>query len=112
MYQQILCLVRCLKKIHFERKRKKDLRGVIKRLRGVRLWFSHSVVSDSCDPMDHQFPLSVGSPTQEYSSGLPFPSPGDLSDPGIEPPEPPGKQHVGYIKKNWIWVILKETPPQ
>ena len=100
------------KKIHFERKRKKNLRGVIKGLRGVRLWFSRSVVSDSCDPMDPQGPLSVGSPTQEYSSGLPFPSPGDLPDPGIEPAEPPGKQHVGYIKKNRIWVILKETPPQ
>ena len=31
-----------------------------------------------------QAPLSVGSPRQEYWSGLPFPSPGDLPDPGIE----------------------------
>jgi len=29
--------------------------------------------------------LSVGFPRQEYWSGLPFPSPGDLSDPGIKP---------------------------
>ena len=28
--------------------------------------------------------LSMGFPRQEYWSGLPFPSPGDLSDPGIE----------------------------
>jgi len=28
--------------------------------------------------------LSMGSPMQEYWSGLPFPSPGDLPDPGIE----------------------------
>ena len=26
----------------------------------------------------------MGFPRQEYGSGLPFPSPGDLSDPGIE----------------------------
>ena len=32
----------------------------------------------------HQVPLSTGFP-QEYWSGLPFPSPGDLLDPGIEP---------------------------
>ena len=31
-------------------------------------------------------PLSVGFSRQEYWSGLPFPSPGDLPDPGIEPP--------------------------
>ena len=33
----------------------------------------------------HQIPLSVGFPRQKYWSGLPFPSPGDLSDPGIKP---------------------------
>ena len=33
----------------------------------------------------HQTPLSMGFSRQEYWSGLPFPSPGDLSDPGIEP---------------------------
>ena len=32
----------------------------------------------------HQTPLSMGFPGQEYWSGLPFPSPGDLLDPGIE----------------------------
>ena len=32
-----------------------------------------------------QAPLSVGFPRQECWSGLPFPSPGDLPDPGIEP---------------------------
>ena len=36
-----------------------------------------------------QAPLSMGFPKQEYWSGLPFPSPGDLPNPGIEsgPPE-------------------------
>ena len=32
----------------------------------------------------HQAPLSVEFSRQEYWSGLPFPSPGDLPDPGIE----------------------------
>ena len=36
----------------------------------------------------HQAPLSVGFPRQEYWSGLPFPSPGDLPDPGTEPSAP------------------------
>ena len=49
-----------------------------------------------------QVPLFMGFPRQEYWSVLPFPSPGDLSHPGIEPvspalagrfftTEPPGK---------------------
>jgi len=33
----------------------------------------------------HQAPLSIGISRQEYWSGLPFPSLGDLLDPGIEP---------------------------
>ena len=36
----------------------------------------------------HQVPLSVGFSRQEYWSGLPFPSPGDLPHPGIEPRSP------------------------
>ena len=40
-----------------------------------------------CDPMNYiacQAPLSMGFYRQEYWSGLPCPSPGDLPDPGIE----------------------------
>ena len=33
----------------------------------------------------HQAPLSMEFSRQEYWSGLPFPSPGDLPDPGIKP---------------------------
>ena len=33
-----------------------------------------------------QAPLSVGYSPQEHGSGLPFPPPGDLPHPGIEPP--------------------------
>ena len=50
----------------------------------------------------HQAPPSMGFSRQEYWSGLPFPSPGDFPNPGIEPrspslvgrfftTEPPGK---------------------
>ena len=35
-----------------------------------------------------QAPLSMGFPRQEYWSGWPFPSPGDLPNPGIEPESP------------------------
>ena len=35
-----------------------------------------------------QAPLSMGFSRQEYWSRLPFPSPGDLPDPGIEPGAP------------------------
>ena len=36
----------------------------------------------------HQAPLFMGFPRQEYQSKLPFPSPGDLPDPGIKPTSP------------------------
>ena len=51
---------------------------------------SHSVVSDSETPwaIAHQAPLSMGFSRQEYWNELPFPSPEDLSDPGIEPMSP------------------------
>ena len=45
------------------------------------------VVSTLCDPMDcvaHQDLLSMEFSRQEYWSGLPFPSPGDLPNLGIE----------------------------
>ena len=55
---------------------------------------SESEVAQSCptlcDPwtVAHQAPPSMGFSRQEYWGGLPFPSPGDLPDPGIEPRSP------------------------
>ena len=49
------------------------------------------VVSDSfATPrtVPHQALLSMGFPRQEYWSGLSFPSPGDLPNPGIKPMSP------------------------
>ena len=50
---------------------------------------------DPTDCVNRQAPLSTGFPRQEYWSGLPFPSPGDLPDSGIEP-WPPALQ-VGSL---------------
>ena len=57
-----------------------------------KLWkvltVSRSVMSDSLQPqwtIAHQAPLSMDFSRQEYWSGLPFFSPRDLPDPGIEP---------------------------
>ena len=63
----------------------------------------------------YQAPPSMEFSRQEYWSGLPFPSPGDLPDPGIEPRSPtlqadtlpselPGK-HI-YIKPRPYWASL------
>ena len=64
-------------------------------------------MSDSANPstVACQAPWSMGFSRMEYWSGLPFPSPGDLPDPGIEPAtltlaggfcptEPPGKPTI------------------
>ena len=67
----------------------------VKSLSHVRLFATPWTVT-------YQVPPSMGFSRQEYWSGLPFPSPGDLPDPGIEPrspaleadaltSEPPGK---------------------
>ena len=61
--------------------------------------------------MASQAPLSMGFPRQEYWSVLPFPSPGDIHDPGIKPvspalaggffiTEPLGKSPIIY----YIWL--------
>ena len=67
-----------------------------------------------CDPVDCSLPGSSvhGISRQEYWSGLPFPSPGDLPNPGIKPrsptlqadtlpSEPPGKLSRGLNDSWW-----------
>ena len=48
--------------------------------------YGHSAVSSSLQPrgVTHQRPLSMGFSRQEHWSGLTFPSPGDLPNPGTE----------------------------
>ena len=61
----------------------------------------------------YQASLSIEFSRQEYWSGLSFPSPGDLPDPGIKPgypalqtdslpPEPPGNQLYIYIYYSFL----------
>ena len=63
-----------------------------------------------------QAPLSIECSRREYWSGLPFPSPGDLPDTGVEPTtpalagefftsEPPGKP-----KSKYMWVLISYEP--
>ena len=87
----------------------------VKSLSRVRLFVTPWTVA-------YQVPPSMGFSRQECWSGLPFPSPGDLPDPGIEPgsptlqadalpSEPPGKpfgnsfnlsgKPIFWIKNNW-----------
>ena len=97
------------------------------------------VLSDSLQPpwtLVLQAPLSMGFSRQEYWSGLPFPPPGNLPNPGITPKslvssvlagrfftnEPPRKPNyhaqaatnqyphlVGFL---WLWLILHLNVPQ
>ena len=46
-------------------------------------------------PVARQAPLSMGLFRQKYHSGLPFPPPGDLPDPGIEPVSPESLASAG-----------------
>ena len=75
--------------------------------------WSSSVGSDSLEPRGHQTPSSVGFSRQEYWNGLPFPSPGNLPDPGVEPrsptlltdallSEPPGRVPFVYTSLNFL----------
>ena len=57
-----------------------------------------------------QAPLSLGFSRQEYWSGLPFSSPGDLPDPGIEPRLPafqPDSLLTELPGKPLFWVFLQ-----
>ena len=86
---------------------RREVARVIIYIRLVVVW-SLSCVWLFCNPMDYtrQVLLSMEFSRQEYWSGLPFPSPGDLPDLGIEPvspelagrfftAEPPGKSVIG-----------------
>ena len=75
-----------------------EKRVKVKSLSRVRLFATPWTIA-------YQAPLSMGFSRQDYWSGLPFPSPGDLLNPGIEPgspklqadtlpSEPPGKPYM------------------
>ena len=73
----------------------------------------------------HQAPVSMGVSRQEHWSGLPFPPPGDLPDPGAEPAppvspvsasrlfttEPPGKPPNGVLSLHCNYPCAGLAPP-
>jgi len=76
-------------------------------------------MSSSAAPwtIDCQGPLSVGFIRQEYWSGLPFPPPGDLPNPGIEPESPAPLALAGRFfttappgNHTWLGVFLQCHP--
>ena len=95
----------------------------------VLLLFSLSVTSNSSATpwmVAHKAPLSMGFPRQEYWSGLPFPPPGDLPDPEMEPKSPaladgffttesPGKPSFKILIVNFIlfknFANISPVPP-
>ena len=77
--------------------------------RFIQMKINHKVKVKVKWTVARQAPLSMGFSWQEYWSRLPFPSPGDFPDPGIEPrfpalqadalpSEPPGKALQMYEK--------------
>ena len=86
----------------------------VKSLSRVRLFVTPWTVA-------RQSPLSMGFSRQEYWSGLPFPSPGDLSNPRIEPgspalqadtlcSEPPGNKVGCYFLLQGIFLTQQSNP--
>ena len=64
-----------------------------------------------CDPMDCSPPAppSMEFSRQEYWSGLPFPSPGDLPNPGIKPTSPASPALAGgFFTTTTTWEALPE----
>ena len=87
----------------------------VKSLSRVRLFVTPWTVA-------HQAPPSMGFYRQKYWSGLPFPSPGDLPDPGIKPrspalqadalwSEPPGKSHIYLISREALNPFMVTSDP-
>ena len=97
--------------------------------------FSHVQLFATPWTVAHQAPPSMGFSRQEYWSGLPFPSPGNLPDPGIEPrspalqadaftSEPPGKpsrsllficficSNMSVLIPNFITLNVNQNPYQ
>ena len=86
---------------------------------------NHSIMSDSVTPRigTLQALPSMEFPRQEYWSGLPFPSPGDLPGSGIEPGSPalqadslptelsgkPPQIRLYFIDLSYLWVLSRSS---
>ena len=79
------------------------VRVKVKSLSRVRLFATPWTVA-------YQAPPSMGFFRQEYWSGLPFPSPGDLPNPGIEPMSPAVPALTGgFFTVGTTWEALDTT---
>ena len=58
----------------------------------IRFWLSAALWT-----VAHQAPLSMGFARREYWSGLPFPTPGGLPHPGMEPRSPTSPEWAGGL---------------
>ena len=66
-----------------------------------------------CDPIvcSPQAPLSMGFSRQEYWSGLSFPSPGDLPNPGMEPESPALQAGSSPSEPLYVRRVITHTLP-
>ena len=62
-----------------------------------KIMCQHAKSLQLCLTIDHVAPLFMGLFRQEYRSGLPFPLPGDLPNPGIEPGSPESSALAGGV---------------
>ena len=74
----------------------------VKSLSRVRLFATPWTVA-------YQVPPYMGFFRQEYSSGLPFPSPGDLHNPGIEPRSPAFQADTLTSEPPWKSIQIKKN---
>ena len=86
------------------------------------MFFSHVQLFATPWTIARQTPLSMGFSSQEYWSRLPFPSPGDIPNPGIEPvslptpalagilftTEPPEKPKPQFMTSTTVQLSLSE----
>ena len=83
------------------------LSGVCRnQLLGVWWSLNHAVLFVTPWTVAHQVPLSVEFSRQEYWSGLPFPPPGDLSNPGIESGSPTWQADSYHVSHSWESQLL------
>ena len=74
---------------------------------------SHVWLFATPETVARQAPLSMGFSRQEYWSGLPFTSPGDLSNPGIEPaslvsPALAGRFFTSWATKGSLFSLIRQ----
>ena len=72
-------------------------------------WLSHVRLFATLWIVAYRAPLSMGFHRQEYWSGLPFPSPGDLPDPGMESTSPAWQEDsLPLSLQGSLWTVVLE----